>query len=201
MVEEAGVLVGEAVVVLLPHVGREQVVQRRDVAAPRQLRGDLEPFGVLVEHRVDDVDERLVAVEQPVPSGQQISFEPPFALMLTEHRIQHAPPWREELIAGDGAGLPLPVGDLENRAEHVRQGFVGAEESEVAQLVVEGDDVTQETAQDAGVLSVHRARCGQGDRVGAVVGHPQVTQQSPAVGVRVGAHPPLPARGKCCQVG
>ena len=30
--------------------------------APRQLRGDLQPLGVLVEHRVDDVDKGLVAV-------------------------------------------------------------------------------------------------------------------------------------------
>ena len=37
VVEEAGVLVGEAVVVLLPDVRGEQVVQRRDLPAPREL--------------------------------------------------------------------------------------------------------------------------------------------------------------------
>ena len=29
---------------------------------------------MLVEHRVDDVDERVITVEQPVPSGQQLPF-------------------------------------------------------------------------------------------------------------------------------
>ena len=39
VVDEAGVLVGEAVVVLPPHVRGEQVVQRRDRAAPGELPG------------------------------------------------------------------------------------------------------------------------------------------------------------------
>ena len=98
--------------------------------------GDLEPFGVLVEHRVHDVDERFIAVEQAVPSGQQIALQPAFALMLAEHRVQHSPCGREEFVAADCAGFPLPVGDLEDRAEHVGQRFVGAEEPEVALLVI-----------------------------------------------------------------
>jgi hypothetical protein len=82
VVQEPGVLVGEAVVILLPDVRGQQVVQRRDRPAPRQLFGDLQPLGVLVEHRVDDVDERLVAVEQAVAAGQQIPLQPALALVL-----------------------------------------------------------------------------------------------------------------------
>ena len=63
VVEEAGILVGEAVVILLPHVGGEQIVERGDLPAPRQFQGYLQPFGVLAEHRVDDANERLIAVE------------------------------------------------------------------------------------------------------------------------------------------
>ncbi len=37
VVQEAGVLVGEAVVVLLPHVGGEDIVQGGDVLPPGQL--------------------------------------------------------------------------------------------------------------------------------------------------------------------
>jgi hypothetical protein len=44
---------------------------------------------VLVEHRVDDVDERLVAVEQPVAAGEQVALEPALAQVLAEH-LQHA---------------------------------------------------------------------------------------------------------------
>jgi hypothetical protein len=41
VVEEAGVLVREAVVVLLPDMGCEQVVQRGDFPPPRELGSDL----------------------------------------------------------------------------------------------------------------------------------------------------------------
>ena len=81
---KAGILVREAVVVLAPDVRGQQVVERGDLPPPRQVRGDLQPLGVLVEHRVDDVDEGLVAVEQPVPPGEQVAFEPALALVLAE---------------------------------------------------------------------------------------------------------------------
>jgi hypothetical protein len=82
VIQEPGVLVGEAVVILLPDMGGQHIVQRRDRPAPRQLLGDLQPLGVLVEHRIDDVDERLIAVEQAVAAGEQISLQPALALML-----------------------------------------------------------------------------------------------------------------------
>ena len=53
-------------------IGRRQGMSRRD----------LQPLGVLVEHRVDDVDERLVAVEQAVAAGQQVALEPALAEVL-----------------------------------------------------------------------------------------------------------------------
>ena len=64
VVDEAGILVGEAVVVLSPDMTRKEVVQRGDGPPPRDLCADFQPLRVLVEHRVDDVDEGLVAVEQ-----------------------------------------------------------------------------------------------------------------------------------------
>src|SRR3546814_7060208 len=42
VVDEAGVLVGEAVVVLAPHVRGQQVVERGDGAPPLDVVGDLE---------------------------------------------------------------------------------------------------------------------------------------------------------------
>ena len=68
--------------VLAPDVGGEQVVERRDRPAPGDLARHLQPLGVLVEHRVDDVDERLVAVEQAVSAGQQVALEPALAVVL-----------------------------------------------------------------------------------------------------------------------
>ena len=50
VIEEAGVLMREAVVILLPDVGGEQIVQRRDLAAPGQFQRHFQPFCVLAEH-------------------------------------------------------------------------------------------------------------------------------------------------------
>ena len=82
VIKETGVLMREPVVILLPDVRGEQIIQRRDFSPPGQFRRDLQPFGVLAEHRVHDADERLVAVEQSVPPGQQITFQPAFALVF-----------------------------------------------------------------------------------------------------------------------
>src|SRR6516162_2977494 len=85
MVDEPRVLVTEAVVVLPPDMRTEQVVERGDRAAPSDVAGHLQPFGMLVEHRVDDVDEGLVAAEEAVPASQQVTFEPALALMFGQY--------------------------------------------------------------------------------------------------------------------
>ena len=97
VINETGVLMRQTVVHLLPDMGSQQVVQRRDFPPPRQRRRDLQPLGVLVEHRIHDVDERLVAVEQPMPAGEQIAFEPAFALVFAQH-FHDATIQGEELI-------------------------------------------------------------------------------------------------------
>ena len=96
VVDEAGVLVAKAVVVLPPDVARQQIVERCDRPAPGDVIADLQPLGVLVEHRVDDVDERLVAGEEAVSAGQQIAFEPALALVLAQHL--HDPAVRREMV-------------------------------------------------------------------------------------------------------
>ena len=85
VVDEAGVLVAEPVVILPPDVGGQQIIERGDRPPPRNLVADLQPLGVLIEHRVDDVDERLVAGKESVPAGQEIPFQPTLALVLAEH--------------------------------------------------------------------------------------------------------------------
>src|SRR6266436_1340619 len=90
VVDEPGILMAEAVVVLPPDVGRQEVVERRNRPAPGNLVTHLQPLGVLVEHRIDDVNERLVAAEEAVAAGQQVSLEPALALVLAEH-LHHAP--------------------------------------------------------------------------------------------------------------
>src|SRR6187402_1627748 len=98
---------------------REQIVERCDLAPPRQPGGHLQPLGVLVEHRVDDVDEGFVAVEQAVSSGEQVTFQPALALMLAQHRVEYASGRGEELIARTRRGLPLARRYFEERAQSV----------------------------------------------------------------------------------
>ena len=96
MVDEAGVLVGKAVVVLPPDMARQQIVERGDRSTPFDVAADLQPFRMLVEHGIDDVDEGLVAGEEAVPAGQQIAFEPALALVLAQHL--HHPPVGGEMV-------------------------------------------------------------------------------------------------------
>ena len=114
VIDEARVLMREAVVVLTPYVRGEQIVERRDRAPPGDLARDLQPLGVLVEHRVDDVDERLVAVEQPVTAGQQVALEPALAEVLADNTSITRPSGREVIVAVEPLGVPSAVGDLED---------------------------------------------------------------------------------------
>ena len=155
VVDESGILVREAVVVLAPDVRAEQVVERRDRPPPGDLARHLQPLRVLVEHRVDDVDERLVTVEQPVPAGQQVALEPALALVLGEH-LHHAAAGCEVVVAGEDLGVPRAVRHLEHRAQPVRGGLVGAEEAEPVAVAV--DHVAQEVPEHARRLARRSSR-------------------------------------------
>ena len=68
-------------------------------------RADLQPLGMLVEHRVDDVDERLVAVEEAVAPGQEVALEPSLALVLGQH-LHHPAVGGQVVVAGSAARRP-----------------------------------------------------------------------------------------------
>ena len=65
------------------------------------------------------MDEGLVAVEQAVPTGQQVACEPALALIFTQH-LHHPAGRREELVAGQRFWIPLALRHLEQRAPSVR---------------------------------------------------------------------------------
>ena len=73
-INEAGILVSEAVVILPPNSGGNQQVERRDTLTPGQLVADRQPLGVLVEHRIDDMRECFVSRKEAVPAGQDIAL-------------------------------------------------------------------------------------------------------------------------------
>src|SRR5438128_8736261 len=68
-VNEAGILVAEAVVVLAPDMRAQQIIQRSNGPAPRNVAGHLEPFRMLIEHGVDDMDKGFVAREKTMASS------------------------------------------------------------------------------------------------------------------------------------
>ena len=189
----------EAVVVLPPDVRAQQVVERGDGPPPGHVARRLQPLGVLVEHRVDDVDEGLVAAEEAVASGEQVALEPALALVLAQDLHQPAVR-RDVVVLGADQGDEAAVRGGEDVLPAVGVVLVGAEDAEVPGLLVELHDVAQEAALDPRGLGVGRSGARDRDRVVAEVGQPQVPQQQPAVGVRVGAHATRPARRKLGQL-
>ena len=103
-----------------------EAIGRRQGIVPR----DLQPLRVLVEHRVDDVDEGLVAVEEAVAAREQVALEPALAEVLAQD-LHHPAVGGEVVVAVAALGHPGAVGHLEHRAQPVRRGLVGAEDAEV----------------------------------------------------------------------
>ncbi len=97
MVNEAGVLVAETVMILTPYMGCQQVVQRRNRATPGNfILRHLEPLGVLIEHGINDMDKGLVTGKETVAAGEEISFKPPLTGMFTQYF--HHPAVRGKMI-------------------------------------------------------------------------------------------------------
>ena len=201
VVKEAGVLVREAVVVLLPHVRGEHVVERGDVLPPGQLVADLQPLGVLRDHGVHDADEGLVAVEKAVAAGEQVALEPALAHVLREHGVHDAAVGVEKLVVVRRLGDPAAARDLEHRAQAVGGRLVGGEDAEVARVHVLAHDVAHERAEHGHVLRLDGAGRRHGLLIRAEVRHAQLAQQQAAVGVGVRAHAALPLRREGLQLG
>ena len=152
---------------------------------------------MLVDHRVDDVDERLVAVEQAVPAREQVPLQPALALVFGQH-LDDAPGAGEMLVhlRPDELGVPLFVGRVENRLKAVRCGLVGTEDAEV--VGIEPNHLGQPLTEHLGRFGHGRAGGGYVYAVLPEVGKPQILQQHPAVGVRIVTHP---QRARGCQFG
>ena len=93
----------------------------------------------------------------------------------------------------------MPGGRFEDGAQPVRVGFVGPEEPERCR--VGADVVAQEPAEDAGRLAIDPPGLGTADGIVAEVRQVEVAKEQAAVGMRVGAHPPVAARGQVGDLG
>ena len=129
-IDEARILMAEAVVFLMPDMARQQIIQRRDGPPPRNILARIQPFRMLVEHQIDDVNERLVAGEQAVPAGEEVAFQPALAGVLGEDF--HNPAVAAEMdVFGKDRLHPRAFGDLEDVLQPVRGGLVRADDAEV----------------------------------------------------------------------
>ena len=144
---------------------------------------------MLVEHRVDDVNEGLVRVKETVAAGEQVPLEPALALVLAQD-LHHAACWRKKLVPGHDFSRPLPVGGLEDGVQAIGERFVGSKQAKRSRRLVEFDHIPQEPSEHARVLGVDRTRCGHLHRVVAKVGHAQLLEKQPAIRVWIRSHPP-----------
>ena len=121
---------------------------------------DVQPLGVLVEHRIDDVREGLVGVEEPVAPGEQVALQPAEQRVLREHL--HDAPVARELAAvgvlGQHVRHPGLLARFVDGLQPVGRGLVRAEDAEAGRVVLH--DVAQELAERLGVL-VHRRAAGR----------------------------------------
>src|ERR1700684_2603076 len=109
---------------------REQVIQRRDRLAPGDLLADFDPFCMLIEHRIDDVDEGLVAREKAMASGEEISFKPAFAQMLAQD-LHDAPIDAEINVDIFDLSHPFLTGYLINGVQSVRRRLVRTKQPKI----------------------------------------------------------------------
>ena len=93
----------------------------------------------------------------------------------------------ELVVARADLGIPLTIGDVEDVAEPVGRGLVGAEDAEVVR--VPADDVGEEPPEHAHRLARLRRRPLDRHGICAKVRQVEIAQAQPAVRIRVGAHP------------
>src|SRR6266550_3251913 len=120
----------ETVVILPPYMGSQEIVQRSNGASPRYVTGGLEPLGMLVKHRIHDMNEGLIAREEPVTAGEQITLQPSLTHVLAQH-FHHAAIPRQVLVDRESFLHPDFIRSLIYGIETVRCSFIRAKDAEV----------------------------------------------------------------------
>ena len=129
-VNEARILVGETVVVLSPNRAGDQAGPGGDRRPPGgMVYAALQPFGVLVEHRGNDMGEGLIGVEKPMPPRQQVALHHPHQGVLAQHFHHPATAAQFAAVGVFGKQLfePNLFAALVDGLEPVGGGFVRAE--------------------------------------------------------------------------
>ena len=189
-VDEARILVGEAVVVLPPHGGGDQAIPGGDRGAPGgMVPAALQPFGVLVEHRGNHMGEGLVGVEEAVATGEEVALHHSHQGVLAEHL--HHPATAGQLTAigifREQLFHPHLLALLIDRLQAVGGGFIGAEHPQRIRIPL--DQIPQQGPKGGSVLRLTLTRLLHHHRIGLRGRKAQPSPQQAAIGVGAGAHP------------
>ena len=121
---------------------------------------------MLIEHRTDDVDERLITRKEAVSSGQQVALKPTLAHVLAQH-FHDAAVGAEIGIDRLDIGHPFLPGDFVNRFQPVRCGLVRAKQPKILLAEIELHHITQKRSEHPRCFGPHAA--GYRHRHGVVV--------------------------------
>jgi len=116
---------------------------------PRDLACYLEPFGVLVEHRIHDVDERLVTREETVAAREEISLQPPLAQVFAQH-LHHPAIGRNMVVGLEDLGCRDTLRDVKEVCEAIGCRLIRTNNPKVAVLPVQLHHVADERPHDPG---------------------------------------------------
>src|ERR1700719_1700969 len=112
---------------------------------------------MLIEHRIDDVDEGLVAGEQTMASREEVSFEPAFAQMLAQH-LHDAALDTEIYVDLFNISHPFLAADFVDGLQFVRRGLVRAKEPEIMFVEIQLHHVAQEFSENPRRFRLNAAR-------------------------------------------
>src|SRR5512143_1655646 len=108
---------------------------------------------MLIEHRVNDMGESLVGSEESMPSGQEITFQPPLQSVLAEHL--HDVPVTGEFTTIRILGLdlrhPCFLRGLVHGSQTVGSCFIRPEHPKLVQVITH--DIAQEYPENLSIPS------------------------------------------------
>ena len=84
-----------------------------------------------------------------------ITLQPTLALVLAEHRIQHASGGCKEFIIVYFPCVPLTIGCFKGCAQKIRKRLIGPEDAEIALILIQPVQITQELTRNQGILGVN----------------------------------------------
>src|SRR5260370_42294327 len=112
---------------------------------------------MLIEHRIDDVGECLVARKKSVPAGEQVSFEPALAEVLAQD-FHDAALDAEVDVDVLYASHPLLSAGLVDRLKTIRDGLIRTEQAKALAGEAELHHAAQKHPAYAGEFGLAAAR-------------------------------------------